>query len=376
MRHPNAVRHRSRSRAIDGGMNVRKNTRRYGAVLGVVIGAVAMSVCRYTGFSDAPSKSTAATATGWLVDQQQGGRRIRSSPSFAGFETSDAILAIAENAQQQVDWNTTQARNAVLARVKNGHTIRCTTSTTSSTGRDSTPVAREGHRVGDPATRMSATAVRPRGDATSRPRRGHREEPRGSPQRRRAAERLVRHVQRNGLRRDREEARQTAACRRTPSRSFARAGSERRAGTSTASRPATKPMSTRRRSRSRRSRRPGSRGRTPICGPGSRILADHQRADGAWESFGTADPNSTSTAIFAITAAGFDPASPCWRNVVGPHAPGSRTHRRWSGCGRSRTRASRRPLMRAGSTARATRSVSARSRRASRSRRSGGAGTR
>ena len=143
---------------------------------------------------------------------------------------------------------------------------------------------------------------------------------------------------------------------------------------STASRPATKPMSTRRRPRSRRSRQPGSRGRTPICGPASLYLADHQRADGAWESFAQPDPNSTSTATFAITAAGFDRHRRAGATSFGPDAPDSRTRRRWSGCGRSRTRASRRRPMRAASTARATRSVPARSRRASRSRRSGGDG--
>ncbi len=57
-----------------------------GAVLGVVACAAAMSACRYTGFADAPAKSTAATATDWLVDQQQpdGGFELAG---FAGFET-------------------------------------------------------------------------------------------------------------------------------------------------------------------------------------------------------------------------------------------------------------------------------------------------
>ena len=72
-------------------------------------------------FNDTPSKSTASTATAWLLTQQQtdGGFEVAGSP---GFETPDAILAIAENAQQQYGWDKTQAKNAVLARVKNGHT--------------------------------------------------------------------------------------------------------------------------------------------------------------------------------------------------------------------------------------------------------------
>ena len=72
---------------------MRKNTKRFGAVIGVAACAVAMSVCRYTGFADAPSKSTASAATDWLLDQQEsdGGFELAN---FTGFETSDAILAI------------------------------------------------------------------------------------------------------------------------------------------------------------------------------------------------------------------------------------------------------------------------------------------
>ena len=51
---------------------------------------------------------------------------------------------------------------------------------------------------------------------------------------------------------------------------------------------------------------------------GLSYLAQHQSPSGAWASFGSDDPNSTSMAIMAITAAGFDPASSCWRNTVAP----------------------------------------------------------
>ena len=88
---------------------------------GVVAFAASLSACRLTGFNDTPSKTTASSATAWLLTQQQtdGGFEVAGSP---GFETPDAILAIAENAQQQYGWDKTQAKNAVLARVKNGHT--------------------------------------------------------------------------------------------------------------------------------------------------------------------------------------------------------------------------------------------------------------
>jgi hypothetical protein len=52
------------------------------------------------------------------------------------------------------------------------------------------------------------------------------------------------------------------------------------------------------------------------------FFASTQQADGAWQSFGTDDPNSTAVSIFAITAGGFDPESPCWRDTVDPTRAG------------------------------------------------------
>ena len=47
-----------------------------------------------------------------------------------------------------------------------------------------------------------------------------------------------------------------------------------------------------------------------------------QVATGAWQSFGVDDPNSTATAVMAITAAGFDPRFSCWRDTVSPGLAG------------------------------------------------------
>ena len=54
-----------------------------------------------------------------------------------------------------------------------------------------------------------------------------------------------------------------------------------------------------------------------------KFYADNQQASGAWQSFGTDDPNSTSTAILAITAAGYDVESPCWRDTADPAKAGT-----------------------------------------------------
>jgi hypothetical protein len=52
------------------------------------------------------------------------------------------------------------------------------------------------------------------------------------------------------------------------------------------------------------------------------FAANHQ-ASGAWQFFGSDDPNSTSLAILGITAAGFDADSPCWRDTVDPASAGT-----------------------------------------------------
>jgi hypothetical protein len=49
---------------------------------------------------------------------------------------------------------------------------------------------------------------------------------------------------------------------------------------------------------------------------GLAALARSQQASGAWQSFGAEDPNSTAMATLGIRAAGGDPNTPCWREAV------------------------------------------------------------
>jgi hypothetical protein len=53
------------------------------------------------------------------------------------------------------------------------------------------------------------------------------------------------------------------------------------------------------------------------------FFADNQQTSGAWQSFGSDDPNSTALAILGITAAGYDVESPCWRNTADPDKAGT-----------------------------------------------------
>jgi hypothetical protein len=56
---------------------------------------------------------------------------------------------------------------------------------------------------------------------------------------------------------------------------------------------------------------------------GVQYLARQQRSNGSWQSFGSDDPNSTSTAVMAITAIGENPAKSCWRDRAVPALKGA-----------------------------------------------------
>ena len=47
------------------------------------------------------------------------------------------------------------------------------------------------------------------------------------------------------------------------------------------------------------------------------LLARLQNPDGSWSAFGSPDPNATAQAILAIEAAGFSSVDPCWRTIAG-----------------------------------------------------------
>jgi hypothetical protein len=53
------------------------------------------------------------------------------------------------------------------------------------------------------------------------------------------------------------------------------------------------------------------------------FLAESFHSNGAWQSFGSDDPNSTALAIIAITAAGYDVATSCWRDTLVPATAGT-----------------------------------------------------
>jgi len=56
----------------------------------------------------------------------------------------------------------------------------------------------------------------------------------------------------------------------------------------------------------------------PAVHHGLAWMASRQFPTGAFDGFGLPDPNSTAMAMLAVTAAGFDPTTSCWRDTVAP----------------------------------------------------------
>jgi hypothetical protein len=48
------------------------------------------------------------------------------------------------------------------------------------------------------------------------------------------------------------------------------------------------------------------------------LAAQYHDTTGAWQAFGSDDPNSTASAVLAVTAAGYDPTVRCWRDHSAP----------------------------------------------------------
>ena len=67
----------------------------------------------------------------------------------------------------------------------------------------------------------------------------------------------------------------------------------------------------------------GVPGNDPAVVGGLTFIAERQQPEGWWNAFGSASPDTTSRAMLAIVAAGFDPASSAWRDAVLPSAAGT-----------------------------------------------------
>ena len=292
-----------------------RTLRRIGAALCVAVFAAGAGACRFSGVNDGPSQSTASVATSWLLGKQlpDGGFEVAGS---AGFETPDAVLAIAENAQQQYAWNATQARNAVLAAVENGNTplqaIDDLVDGDLGFEIDAGLAAKVILLVSAPLG-LSNTAFDPDGDGAAN-----------------LLNILNTGLQPNGSYGTLNATAYAAIAKRLASGfvradtvAFIRAAQQANGSWDFLGNPAGNDLDI---DTTAIAIQALVAAQVPVTDPDLRaglvFLANQRRANGSWRSFGVADPNSTSAAVLAITAAGFDPNQPCWRNTVVPGQAG------------------------------------------------------
>ncbi len=282
-------------------------TRRRRALIGALALTLVLSACKFTGFGDPAAKSTAATATAWIKTQQQPDGSFEVA-AFPGFETPDAILAIAEDAQQQSDWNVGQARRAVQAVKVGGRSALDAIDDFAESGITAAQAAKLIVLVAKPLG-YSPAAFNPQGDTPTNllaiVNAGRKAD--GSYG---AFNGTLYAVLARVLTKSTVPATTLALIRGAQHDD----GGWNYAGDRSATEPdvdttalAVQVLV--------------AAGATPTdtaVRQGLGYLARTLQANGGWASFGSDDPNSTSTAVLAVTAAGYDVNAPCWRDRFAP----------------------------------------------------------
>ena len=281
-------------------------------LLCALVAALALTACKNTGFLDSANPPVITKAGTWLTSQQLADGSFEVG-GFAGFETPDAIVAIAERAQTSSAWDTTKARNGVLAVTKNGKSAL-----------DAMDDFADGTLSAGQAAKLIVLVATPLGlDSLAF-------DPQGD-----GARNLV------GVLNQGEK----------PDGSFGAFNATLYAAIAKRIRTGRVPTATLALIRNAQQANGGWNFSGDATGTdldidttalalqalvaakvtptdadlvaGLQLLADQQRVSGPWRSFGSNDPNSTATAIMAVTAAGFDPTNSCWRDTVRPALKGT-----------------------------------------------------
>ena len=281
-------------------------------LLCALIAALAVAGCKNTGFNDPANPSVITKAGTWLTSQQLADGSFEVS-GFAGFETPDAIVAIAERAQTSAAWDSTKARNAVLAVTKNGKSaldaVDDFADGTLSAGQAAKLIVLVAAPLG-----LSPTAFNPQGDTA-----------------RNLVTAVNQGAQPNGSYGAFNATLYAAIAKRQTSGSvpaatvtYIRDAQQTNGGwnfsgdaTGTDLDIDTTALAVQALVASKVTATDAN------LVAGLQLLADQQTATGGWQSFGSDDPNSTATAIMAVTSAGFDPTKACWRDTVRPAQQGT-----------------------------------------------------
>jgi hypothetical protein len=292
---------------------VHTNVRRAAIAAGTVVLVLALSGFRYTGFGDNGAKAKARAGTAFITSKQLADGSFEVA-GFAGFETPDAVLAIAENAQTSATWSRSEALAAVLATKRGSNSALHAIDDLADSKIDAGQAAKLVQLVARPLG-LSATKFNPDQDHAVNLEAiidaGHKSD--GSYGAFNAtlfaamAKRKLGGVPADTL-------------------AYIRAAQESGGGWNFAGDPTgvAAPADTDTTALAIEALVAAGVKRTdPDLQQGLTFLASNHQADGSWQSFGSPDPNSTSLAVVAISAAGYDPTTSCWRDSTVPASSGS-----------------------------------------------------
>lgn len=286
--------------------------KRLAAAGSVALLATTLGACRFTGWNDAASRATADDATAWLVDQQLPDGSFEVA-GFAGFETPDAVMAIAEGAQSGPEWDEAEALAAVEAVVTGGNSAL-----------DALDDQADGELTAASAAKLTILVALPLGlDPSSF-------DPQGD-----GAADLLGAIDADlgpdGSYGTFNATLYAVAAKRAAGQAVSAQtldlirGAQQVDGgwnflgdpTGTGSDVDTTAMAVIALVSA------GLRDHTDAAVlDGLTFLAEQQQLSGAWSTYGSDDPNSTSMAVLAVTGAGYDPAVRCWRDHVAPSLSG------------------------------------------------------
>jgi hypothetical protein len=298
-------------------LHVRRAVACFGASTVALFSFAAISSTGTARAADPASRATATAAVGWLETQQQpdGGFELAM---FPGFETRDAALAIAEGAQTGSTWNPTEGLDALAALQYGGSgptpldALDAFAATITTAGAAAKTIVLSASPLGlDPAAfdpgddgnPVDLVALLDSGCAADTASFGpaFTDTLYGA-----LAKKLV--------------------CGAPPAAALAtiRSGQQANGGWNFLGDPTGSDVDPDTTALAVEALVAGGAGASdPSIAAALGFFAANQQASGAWQSFGTDDPNSTSLAILAITAAGFDADAPCWRDTVAPASTGT-----------------------------------------------------
>jgi hypothetical protein len=274
-------------------------------LLGALVLILALSACRFSGFGNAPVEASADRGAAWLKTQQQPDGGFEHT-TLAGFETPDAVLAIAGAAQTTYAWDKVTARNAVLATVTSGRTPLHALDDLAQSGINAAQAAKLIVLVTAPLG-LSSTAFDPDGDG---------------------AQNLAATVDAgllsngsyglfNGTLYAVLAKKALGAAIPPATLAYIKGAQQANGGWAYTGLPGGTDLDVDTTAVAIQALvAAGVPATDTDLNQGLAFLATHQQGNGSWLSFGSADPNSTSTAVVAITAAGFNVETACWRNTV------------------------------------------------------------